>query len=443
METFHDQGGQPLAETALGQLEVQVVEAPEEVRRFEALLSAQHYLRVPATVGDQLRQVIHHRGRWVALLVWGPAAYALQERDGWIGWDRHTRAKRQKLLVQNRRFLVLAEARVPNLASAALGAAVRALPGQWQRRFGYTPLLAESFTDPEQFAGTCYKAAGWIPLGLTAGFSRVRGPRGYQKHDRPKRLWLKALVRDAVERLRTNTQAGPTLPGEVAPAQGTLPVRAAQVDRLLVALRQVPDPRTKRRIQLATILALSSLALLAGAQSVAEIQRFATKLTAAQREALLLPRKPGTKVRLIPSYSVFYEVLSRVDANAFAAVLTRWLATEADALPKSLALDGKAVRDRVMVVTVVDQADGAPAAVAVCPDKSQELHTAQTLLRTLPPGTLAGALVTADALHCQQATAEQLVRDQGADYLFQLKDNQPTLRDRATRATAGTAPIFL
>ena len=443
MDTFHDHEVIPLAETALRELEVGVVETPEEVKRFEALLSAEHYLRAPATVGDQLRQVIRHGDRWVALLVWGPAAYALQERDAWIGWDRHTRAKRQKLVVQNRRFLVLAEARVPNLASAALGAAVRVLSEQWQGRFGYKPLLAETFTDPEQFAGTCYKAAGWTPLGLTAGFSRVRGPLYYQKHDRPKRLWLKPLVPAAAMQLRTNARAAASEPGEVAPPQGTLPVRARQLDRLLVALRQVPDPRTKRQIQLATVLALTSLALLAGAQTIAEIQRFATKLTAAQREAVLLPRKPGTKVRLIPSYSVFYGVLSRVDAQAFAAVLTQWLTAEADALPKSLALDGKAVRDRVMLVTLVDHTDGAPAAVALCPDKAQEMKTAQALIASLPAGTLAGALVTADALHCQQATAEQLVRDQGADYLLQIKANQPGLLARAVQATTGAKPFFV
>jgi len=443
MDTFHDHEPVPLAETALRDLEVGVVDTPQEVQRFEALLTAEHYLRAPASVGDQLRQVIRHRQRWVALLVWGPAAYALHERDAWIGWDRHTRAKRQKLVVQNRRFLVLAEARVPNLASAALGAAVRTLPEQWRQRFGYTPLLAETFTDPEQFAGTCYKAAGWTPLGLTAGFSRVKGPLYYQKNDRPKRLWLKPLAPAAALHLRTNTQAMASAAGEVVPPQGTLPVGARQLDRLLVALRQVPDPRTKRQIQLATVLALTSLALLAGAQTIAEIQRFATKLTAAQRETVLLPRKPGTKVRLIPSYSVFYGVLSRVDAQAFAAVLTQWLTAEADALPKSLALDGKAVRDRVMLVTLVDHDDGAPAAVAICPDKAQEMKTAQKLIASLPPGTLAGAMVTADALHCQQATAEQLVRDQGADYLLQIKANQPGLLARAARATQGTEPFFL
>ncbi|WP_018289815.1 Druantia anti-phage system protein DruA [Verrucomicrobium sp. 3C] len=58
--------------------------------------------------------------------------------------------ERLKLIVQNRRFLLFApKGQAPNLASQALGAALRALPGQWRDRFGYTPLLTESFTDPE------------------------------------------------------------------------------------------------------------------------------------------------------------------------------------------------------------------------------------------------------------------------------------------------------
>jgi hypothetical protein len=61
-----------------------------------------------------------------------------------------------KLVVQNRRFLLLtAKGQCPNLASQALAAALRTLPELWQQHFGYAPLLAETFTDPEAHAGTC------------------------------------------------------------------------------------------------------------------------------------------------------------------------------------------------------------------------------------------------------------------------------------------------
>ncbi len=109
-------------------------------------------------------QVIEYKGHWVALLDWGPAALKLADREAWIGWTDPQRAERLGLVVQNRRFLVLSKSRMPNLASRALALALKALPEHWQAAHGYRPLLAETFTDIELFAGTCYKAAGWAPL---------------------------------------------------------------------------------------------------------------------------------------------------------------------------------------------------------------------------------------------------------------------------------------
>jgi hypothetical protein len=112
--------------------------------------------------------VVKVHGRVAALLVWAPACYALKDRDQWINWSANQRVERLKLIVQNRRFLILAaKGESPNLASQTMGAALRALPRQWQERFGYRPLLAESFTDPEAYAGTCYKASNWEPVGFS------------------------------------------------------------------------------------------------------------------------------------------------------------------------------------------------------------------------------------------------------------------------------------
>jgi hypothetical protein len=38
-----------------------------------------------------------------------------------------------------------------------------------ERRYGYRPLLLETVVDGQRFAGTCYRAANWIPLGQTQG----------------------------------------------------------------------------------------------------------------------------------------------------------------------------------------------------------------------------------------------------------------------------------
>ena len=65
-----------------------------------------------------MRMVARIDDEWVGLLMWGSAAYRLKARDEFIGWTTTQRAQRQKLIVQNRRFLLLAErGEHPNLAS--------------------------------------------------------------------------------------------------------------------------------------------------------------------------------------------------------------------------------------------------------------------------------------------------------------------------------------
>jgi hypothetical protein len=65
---------------------VRVIEAHER-ERFDALLREKHYLGEAARVGDFLRQVVERDGQWVALMVWGPAALKLKDREAWMGWN--------------------------------------------------------------------------------------------------------------------------------------------------------------------------------------------------------------------------------------------------------------------------------------------------------------------------------------------------------------------
>jgi hypothetical protein len=183
----------------LGELEVRPA-LPEELPQVTRLLEDEHYLGAGRQIGRTLVQIVHHHGRWAAILIWGPAAVKLIDRDEWIGWTPQQRAERLGLIVQNRRFLVLAETRMPNLASRAMGLALKHLPGQWEQKHGYAPLLAETFTDIESFEGTCYKASNWTPCGLTKGFERSHRADFYREHKRPKKLWLKTLSRNTPRR---------------------------------------------------------------------------------------------------------------------------------------------------------------------------------------------------------------------------------------------------
>jgi hypothetical protein len=405
-----------------------------EIEWFDQLLADRHYLGAGRSVGDYLRQVVEWEGKPAALLVWGPACYALKDRDLWISWSVTQRVERLKLVVQNRRFLVLKQkGESPNLASQALGAALRVLPEQWQQSFGYRPLLAESFTDPEAYAGTCYKASNWEPVGHSAGYSRHRADF-YIPNERPKRLWLRPLVPEARRLLRSVEVPQECRAGVTACPSGTLPLKAEQLDSLLNTFRKAPDPRdSNTRYRIGPVLALIAMALLAGRREIAEMARFATTLTQSQRRRLGLPLKKKTRAfREVPGYGVFYQVLSRMDPEAFATLLNQWLQSRSGTLPQALAMDGKMIRDHIGLLTLARHEDGAPQAMAVYDQKEGtprcEQTAAATLLEKLPP--LDEKIVTADPLHCQRHHARSIV-SKGGDYLLQIKGNQPRLLKQA------------
>ena len=111
------QSGSVASEEARSIIGVRVPMA-DEVKWFDDLLADHHYLGAGRAVGDYLRQVVERDGKAVALLVWGPACYALKDRDLWISWSATQRLERLKLIVQNRGFLVPEAVGSPNLAYA-------------------------------------------------------------------------------------------------------------------------------------------------------------------------------------------------------------------------------------------------------------------------------------------------------------------------------------
>lgn len=288
----------------LAELEVVTV-ADEDLPRAAALLEEEHDLGSVRPVGRTLVQAIHHQGRWVALLVWGPAALKLTDRDADIGWTDSQRAERIGLIVQNRRFLVLAKTRMPNLASRALSLAVKALPEAWEKAHRYRPLLAETFTDIEAFEGTCYKAAAWQPCGITKGFTREHRADYFFRNDRPKKLWLRVLHRNAVPMLCAIEMPPQYTPGlNLNSPERTLPLRAKQLESLREILRQVPDPRARNRKFPCSslLLLLAAPAPRHGPARRAQIPRLARTLrTPAHPKAARLPRLAVQQSGHLPS----------------------------------------------------------------------------------------------------------------------------------------------
>ncbi len=126
----------------------------DERKEIKRLIDEHHYLGWGKPVGETLIYVAEARGEWVALLVFGAAAYALRGRDEWIGWTVEQRRARLNFIAQNRRFLILPGCREKNLASRVLGLCTKRLAVDWQAAHGHPVLLAETFVDPQRFEGT-------------------------------------------------------------------------------------------------------------------------------------------------------------------------------------------------------------------------------------------------------------------------------------------------
>lgn len=157
-------------------IELEAVEQRGERQLWNDYVARYHYLGYQRPLGAHQRYFIvsRHRERLcLGCLLFGVSAWAVAVRDEWIGWSVRARAERLNWVVNNSRFLIFPWVRMANLASRALGLAVRRLGEDWQRRYGYRPVLLETFVDPERYRGTCYQAANWVRLGLTAGRGRL------------------------------------------------------------------------------------------------------------------------------------------------------------------------------------------------------------------------------------------------------------------------------
>ena len=157
----------------LGELRVVLVTRFErEWNEAWKRLMAHHYLGPGPLVGAQMRYLIGSERGWVGALAFSAAAWRVAARDEWVGWSERARAANLRYVVSNSRFLIPPWVRVPNLASRVLSICVGRLRQDWLERYGYEPVLLETFVDQERFRGTCYQAANWKHLGTTRGRGR-------------------------------------------------------------------------------------------------------------------------------------------------------------------------------------------------------------------------------------------------------------------------------
>lgn len=194
------------------------------------------------------------------------------------------------------------------------------------------------------------------------------------------------------------------------------------------------DPRStvNRRHPLVSVVVISLMAVLAGANGPTAIAKWAALKVEFLLNALDLPHG-------IPCKDVFRRVLMALKPGAFQACFATWLQSlRATAAARTgverpvFAVDGKTARrshDRpnglgvLHSVSVWASEFGLSLGQAACAEKSNEITAIPEVLRLVD---LDGAIVTIDAMGTQKTIAAQ-ISDGGADYVLALKGNQETL----------------
>jgi hypothetical protein len=191
------------------------------------------------------------------------------------------------------------------------------------------------------------------------------------------------------------------------------------------ALAEIPDRRGRkgRQYPLRALLALSLAAMLAGANDLITIFRWARRLPPEALRLFGLTRAP--------CHATYHYFFKAFDVDAAERVLGRWAL--ADGALDHVAVDGKRLRGSApsghdgregvhLVAAFASRLGAVIGELRVAPG-SNEITAALALLRSLP---LDGVVVTGDAEFCQRAICSA-VRSRGGDYLFTIKANQPRL----------------
>lgn len=162
---------------------------------WQTLLTQYHYLGFTTRVGQSISYLAEASdGQPVACLLFGAAAWKTAPRDAFIGWSATQRERNISRIINNMRFLIPPWVQVPHLASHVLAMALRRVPDDWRVKYGFEPVLVETFVEQDRFKGTCYKAANWQCVGTTTG--RTRQDRHSQINVPIKDIYVYPLCRD-------------------------------------------------------------------------------------------------------------------------------------------------------------------------------------------------------------------------------------------------------
>ena len=416
---------------------------PIQIPSINQLLRQHHYLGSLRPVGQRLYYIARNAaGQWVAVLVFSAAAKHLKHRDEWIGWSEEQRRRRLSLVTNNSRFLLLPDFSVPNLGSRVLRLTLARLREDWQARYGHPVEVVETFVDPEQFCGTVYTASGWTELGQTDGWGRCQRDY-YVKHDKPKRLFVRPLRRDACRSLQAEH-----LKPELALVEARVPARCTrrvkEIGSIVDHFKALPEYRG--RVESYPLFSLASLIFLAmlceAPRGQTDLAKFAGGLNQGQRRALGIRRNRQGKYPA-PCQSTFSRFLAGVDAAKLNERLLQIQRLLRGPAPRELVvMDGKEPKhgSGASILSAITVPSQHYLGSALVDQKTNEIPVAQQKL--IPALDLAGRFVSLDALHTQDQTARSVVLEAGGHYLLTVKDNQPTLRTNIEKKVAAPQADF-
>ena len=412
----------------LEHLQVRLLTLHKDTTRCDCLIVEHHYLHDATLVGEQLRYAATYKGQWLALATWSAAAFHIKDRDEFIGWNSEQCRRRRPLLANNSRLLVLPECHSPNLISRFMKLLVGRLSQDWLERWGHPLALVETFVDPQLYQGTAYKVSGWSHLGKTAGWKRDAADF-YIKHDAPKQIWVRELVKKACVKLRA---------AELPPAWAIVEAEAVahctntvkEIRSLKESLREeLPEFRRAQALgyPVAGMVSLMVMAMATGVRrGPDDLAQFADTLSQPQLRALGFRRDKRTGQYRCPKKTTFTRVLRGVEATVLERLLLNWQWRLTGPIQDSLVIvDGKKMRHGGVEMVNATNGAGQYLGGVITQDKSNEIPAARQVLGRLD---LADKIVLTDALHTQVETARQILHEQGGDYLMTVKANQPTLR---------------
>jgi len=197
---------------------------------------------------------------------------------------------------------------------------------------------------------------------------------------------------------------------------------------ILTHFGTIEDPRDERGKEhlLIDIIAIAICAVLCGAESWTDIEEYGRAKVEWLQTFLSLPNG-------IPTHDTFARLFARLDPESMRHCFIGWIAavsrlTQGEVIP----IDGKTVRGSydkgkgkgaIHMVSAWASANRLVLGQRQVDTKSNEITAIPQLLEIL---SIAGCIVTIDAMGCQKEIAAAII-DQGADYILALKDNQPTL----------------